>query len=109
MLKTRQRRAAQRSYLTAAPEAVGGLPYTQVPIIVSREIFYNLRFPLAWRRKFISPSKMAATGAGSQSDVMTLRDRNPWGRGSKFTGQFLSSLLVSDSTPVSRLDPLRSV
>lgn len=47
MLKTRQPRPAQRSYLTAAPEAVGCLPYTQVPIIVSREIFCNLRFPLA--------------------------------------------------------------
>lgn len=47
MLKTTQRRPAQPSYLTGAPEAVGGLPYTRVPIIVSREIYCNLRFPRA--------------------------------------------------------------
>lgn len=45
MLKTRQCRPAQRSYRVA--ESARSLLYTEVPIIVSREIFCNFRFPLA--------------------------------------------------------------
>lgn len=62
---------------------------------------------------------MAATGVGSQSDVMTLPDKKPWGRGSEgwrrgsevsgsvqLTGHSQSTLLVS--TPVARPEPLLS-